>query len=91
MNRSTLKKSIDINEETYHTIEKRARMLGKSFSEFITDAALERIAQDDALPLSAFLNKYCDPISDEEQKEIDGLNLDYDSNDYEELAIGELL
>lgn len=88
---NTLRKRISINEDAYNIIEKQARLIGKSFSEFLTDCALECIRKGEELSLSEFLDKHCDYVSQEEQKEIDALNLDYDSNDGEELTLDELL
>ncbi len=83
----TLTKHISINEDAYNSIEKQARLTGKSFSQFLIDCALESIRKDEELSLSEFLDKHCDYVSDEEQKEIDKLNLDYDSNDGERLTL----
>lgn len=86
----TLRKQITIDRGSYRSIRKYAKLTGKSFSKFLIDCALESISQDQQLSLSEFLDKHCDYVSDEEQKEIDVLNLDYDSIDGECLTLEDL-
>ena len=87
----TVRKHISLKEDEYELIEKNARLLGVSFSEFLRKAALLFIEQKEELSLKEFLNKHCEYISKEEQAEIDSLKIDYSDLNGEEMNIDDLL
>lgn len=91
MNSLTVRKHISLKEDEYELIEKNARLLGLSFSEFLRKSALLFIQQKEELSLAEFLNKNCEYVSKEEQTEIDAMNIDYSDLDGEEININELL
>lgn len=91
MNSLTVRKHISLKEDEYELIEKNARLLGLSFSEFLRKSALLFIQQKEELILAEFLNKNCEYVSKEEQAEIDAMNIDYSDLDGEEININELL
>ena len=51
---------------------------GMSFSEFLRDTALKAIAKSEDLSLLEYINKYCEYVDENEQKEIEALNIDFD-------------
>lgn len=91
MSTLTIRKHISLKEDEYELIEKNARLLGLSFSEFLRNSALLFIKQKEELSLAEFLNKNCDYVSKEEQAEIDDMNIDYNDLNGEEININDLL
>lgn len=91
MDTLTIRKHISLKENEYELINKNAKLLGLSFSEFLRKSALLFIEQKEELSLAEFLNKHCESVSKEEQAEIDAMNIDYDDLDGEEMTINDFL
>ncbi len=91
MNSLTVRKHISLKEDEYELINKNARLLGLSFSEFLRKSALLFIEQKEELSLAEFLNKHCEHVSKEEQAEIDTMDIDYNDLDGEEMDINDFL
>lgn len=91
MSSLTLRKHISLKENEYELIEKNARLLGLSFSEFLRKSALLVIEQNENLSLAEFLNKHSEAVSQKEKEEIEKLNIDYDDLSGEEMSIDDFL
>ncbi len=86
-----IRKNITISASDYAVIADYVRHNGYSFSQFLRTAAMEKIKKDEDSSLLEFLNKNVDYVSDEEQKDIDDLKLDYSNIEGEEISLDEFL
>lgn len=86
-----LRKNITISLSEYDIILSYARLKGYSFSEFLRKSAMACIEKDNELSLVEFINKNCEYVSDEEQREIGELNLDFDDVSGKELRLNDFL
>ena len=75
---NTIRKNITLPVTAYETINDYAKKCGMSFSEFLRDTALKAIAKSEDLSLLEYINKYCEYVDENEQKEIEALNIDFD-------------
>lgn len=87
----TVRKNITLPVTVYETINNYAKKCGVSFSEFLRDAALKAIAKNEDEDLLEYLNEHCAYVSDQEQKEIEAMNIDFDDMSGKELTLNELL
>ena len=88
---NTIRKNITLPVSVYETINDYAKKCGMSFSEFLRDAALKAIAQNEELNLLEYINSNCIYVDNGEQEEIESLNLDFDEFTGKELSLDELL
>lgn len=88
-----LRKNITIAQEDYDLISENAKKRHMSFSEFLCNSTLQRIKEDDEMDLFDFLDKYCEPVSKEEQEDIEKFLKDYDEKDdeFEEISVDDVL
>ncbi len=87
----TVRKNITIASDSYEKINEFAKKRGLSFSAFLCETALKEVKNAEELSLLKFLNINSDYVSDEEQKEIEALNLDFSNTEGRELNLNELL
>lgn len=88
---NTVRKNITLPVSVYETINDYAKKCGMSFSEFLRDAALKAIEQNEELNLLEYINANCTYVDKKEQEEIESLNLDFDEFAGKELSLDELL
>ena len=74
----TLRKNITIDEEDYSIISRYCKKIGKSFSEFLRDSALNEINKVEEKDLYNYLIKNVTFASKQEQKEFEKLDLDFE-------------
>ena len=86
----TLRKNITIEEEDFSIISRHCKKLGKSFSEFLRDAALNEINKSEEEDLYNYLIKNISFASKQEQKEFDMLDLELDVKG-KEISIDDIL
>lgn len=87
-----IRKNITLTKEQNNLIEKAAKIKGVSFSEFLRNSAINEIKRQNELDLAEFLKANCKNASDEEQKEFESMDFEsYDTGDFEELSLDELL
>lgn len=91
METTTIRKHISLKADEYELINKNARLLGLSFSEFLRKSALLFIQQEEEQGLAEFLNKHCEAVSKEEEEEIRAMNINFDDLDGEEMDINDFL
>lgn len=87
----TIRKNISITKSEYDLISSFAMKNGYTFSELLRKSALRLIKQEENMSLLEYLNKTCEYVSNEEQKEIDSLNIDFDDLSGEELKLEDVL
>ncbi len=86
-----IRKNISLSENEYEIIYDFAKKKGYSFSEILRRGALSYIKREEELDLVKFLNEHLDYVSEEEQREIDALNIDFNDLSGEELSIDDFL
>ena len=86
----TLRKNITIEEEEFSIISRYCKKLGKSFSEFLRDAALNEINKAEEEDLYNYLIKNVSFVSKQEQKEFEELDLDFEAKG-KELSLDDIL
>ncbi len=90
-NTQRVRKNISLGEEEYKKINTYVKMHDKTFSGFLCELALEKIAQEEQMSLNEYLQKNCEKVSLQEQKEIDALGLDFDDISGKELKLSDVL
>lgn len=88
---NTVRKNITLPISTYETINNFAKKRGMTFSEFLRDTALKEISKTENLDLLGYINSNCTFVDKQEQKEIEGLNIEFDDLNGKELSLDELL
>ncbi len=89
---NALRKNITLSLEENQLIEDYCKKNGKTFSEFIRNAAISCIKEAEKQDLAEFLKKNCSYVEDSEQKEIDEILKQIDDNDTcREISLNELL
>ena len=86
----TLRKNITIENEEYSIISRYCKKIGKSFSEFLRDAALNEIQRTEEEDLYNYLIKNVSFVSKQEQEEFEKLDLDLDEKG-KELTVDDIL
>lgn len=86
----TLRRNITINEEDCSIIDRYCKKLGKSFSEFLREAALNEINKAEELDLYNYLIKNVPFVSKQEQKEFEKLDIDFEEKG-KELTLDDIL
>lgn len=86
----TLRKNITIEEEDYAIISRYCKKIGKSFSEFLRDSALNEINKVEEKDLYNYLIKNVTFASKQEQKEFEKLDLDFETKG-KELTLDDVL
>ncbi len=87
----TVRKNISLPQRDYDIIAQFARARGYTFSELLRQATLEIIKKQEDLGLAQFLAAHVDPVSEEEQAEIDSLGIDFDDLTGVELSIDDII
>lgn len=88
---TTVRKNITIESELYDTINNFARQRGMSFSRFLRESAIKEIRRAENLSLLEFLQDNCVFVSDDEQRDIAGLDIDFSDTNGKSIDINELL
>ena len=86
----TLRKNITIKEEDYSLISDYCKKIGKSFSEFLRDVAMEVIQKSEEMDLYDYLIQNVSFVSKKEQEEFEELDLDLE-NKGRELKVDDIL
>lgn len=86
----TLRKNITIDEEEYSLISSYCKKIGKTFSEFLRDAALNAISKSEDMDLYDYLIQNVSFVSAKEQKEFEGADIDFEERG-RELTLDEIL
>ncbi len=87
----TIRKNITLPTNIYETINNHAKKNGMTFSEFIREAALKVVIQNENMGLLEYINKNCSFVSKDEQLEIEAMNIDFENFDGKEITLDELL
>ena len=88
---NVVRKNISINRDEYLKISEYAKKHGISFSEFISKTALSFIENSEEMSLLDYLNNNVSFVDIDEQKEIDGLKIDYSKTNGKDFNLDELL
>ncbi len=88
---NSIRKNITLPVDIYHTINEYVKERGISFSEFVRDAAVKAIIQEEKASLLEYLDANCLYLDKDEQKEIERLSIDFENLDGKELTLDELL
>lgn len=87
----TIRKNITIKEDAYQVINEYAKKQGISFSEMLWKSAIQKINQLEKMDLLSFMQEHCKYVSEEEQKELDSMDIDFSDCSGKELSVDELL
>ena len=87
----TIRKNITIKEDAYKIINDYAKQKGISFSEMLWKSAIQKINKSEEMDLLSFMQENCKYVTEEEQKEIDDMNIDFSDCSGKELSLDELL
>ena len=85
-----LRKNITIPEEEYEMIDRYCKRVGKTFSEFLREAAMSVIGRSEETNLYDYLVKNVSFVCEEEQKEFEALDIDLEERG-EELKVDDIL
>lgn len=85
-----LRKNITISEEDYDAINSYCRKVGKTFSEFLRDSALEVVRREEETELLEYLIRNVSFVSEEEQEEFEKMELDLEERG-RELHVDDIL
>ena len=86
----SLRKNITIDEEEYSIISRYCKKIGKSFSEFLREVALNEIRKVEEEDLYTYRIKNVSFASKQEQKEFEKLDLDFETKG-KELTLDDIL
>ena len=82
----TVKKNITLPITVYNTIKDYTKKSGMSFSDFLIETTLKTIIESEKLSLLEYINFNCSYVDKTEQKEIEDLNIDFDSIEGKEIT-----
>ncbi len=86
-----IRKHITLTKDEYQIIYDFAIKNGYSFSEILRKLALDFIKKTEQLDLLDYMNANLSPVSADERRELDALNIDFNDLSGAELSVDDVL
>ena len=93
MSERSIRRHITLSPAENEIINNFIKKQGFSFSEFIRLSALKSIKESENLNLKEYLDRYCEKVDEEEQKELDELmkNINLEEDEGSEITLEDFL
>ena len=93
MSERSIRRHITLSPTENEIINNFIKKQGVSFSEFIRLSALKSIKESENLNLKEYLDRYCEKVDEEEQKELDELmkNINLEEDEGSEITLEDFL
>ena len=93
MSERNIRRHITLSPAENEIINNFIKKQGVSFSEFIRLSALKSIKESENLNLKEYLDRYCEKVDEEEQKELDELmkNINLEEDEGSEITLEDFL
>ena len=93
MSERSIRRHITLSPAENEIINNFIKKQGVSFSEFLRFSALKNIKESENLSLKEYLDKYCEKVDEEEQKELDELmkNINLEEDEGSEITLEDFL
>ena len=93
MSERSIRRHITLSPTENEIINNFIKKQGFSFSEFIRFSALKNIKESENLSLKEYLDRYCEKVDEEEQKELDELmkNINLEEDEGSEITLEDFL
>ena len=93
MSERSIRRHITLSPTENEIINNFIKKQGFSFSEFIRLSALKSIKESENLNLKEYLDRYCEKVDEEEQKELDELmkNINLEEDEGSEITLEDFL
>ena len=93
MSERSIRRHITLSPAENEIINNFIKKQGVSFSEFLRFSALKNIKESENLSLKEYLDRYCEKVDEEEQKELDELmkNTNLEEDEGSEITLEDFL
>lgn len=93
MSERSIRRHITLSPTENEIINNFIKKQGVSFSEFLRFSALKNIKESENLSLKEYLDRYCEKVDEEEQKELDELmkNINLEEDEGSEITLEDFL
>ena len=93
MSERSIRRHITLSPAENEIINNFIKKQGVSFSEFLRFSALKNIKESENLSLKEYLDRYCEKVDEEEQKELDELmkNINLEEDEGSEITLEDFL
>ena len=93
MSERNIRRHITLSPAENEIINNFIKKQGISFSEFLRFSALKNIKESENLSLKEYLDRYCEKVDEEEQKELDELmkNINLEEDEGSEITLEDFL
>ena len=93
MSERSIRRHITLSPTENEIINNFIKKQGVSFSQFIRLSALKSIKESENLNLKEYLDRYCEKVDEEEQKELDELmkNINLEEDEGSEITLEDFL
>ena len=93
MSERSIRRHITLSPNENEIINNFIKKQGVSFSEFLRFSALKNIKESENLSLKEYLDRYCEKVDEEEQKELDELmkNINLEEDEGSEITLEDFL
>ena len=93
MRERSIRRPITLSPADNEIINNFIKKQGVSFSEFLRFSALKNIKESENLSLKEYLDRYCEKVDEEEQKELDELmkNINLEEDEGSEITLEDFL
>ena len=93
MSERNIRRHITLSPTENEIINNFIKKQGVSFSEFLRFSALKNIKESENLSLKEYLDRYCEKVDEEEQKELDELmkNINLEEDEGSEITLEDFL
>ena len=93
MSERSIRRHITLSPTENEIINNFIKKQGVSFSEFLRFSALKNIKESENLSLKEYLDRYCEKVDEEEQKELDELmkNTNLEEDEGSEITLEDFL
>ena len=93
MSERSIRRHITLSPAENEIINNFIKKQGVSFSQFIRLSALKSIKESENLNLKEYLDRYCEKVDEEEQKELDELmkNINLEEDEGSEITLEDFL
>ena len=93
MSERSIRRHITLSPAENEIINNFIKKQGVSFSEFLRFSALKNIKESENLSLKEYLDRYCEKVDEEEQKELDELmkNINLEEDEVSERTLEDFL
>ena len=93
MSERNIRRHITLSPAENEIINNFIKKQGVSFSEFLRFSALKNIKESENLSLKEYLDRYCEKVDEEEQKELDEVmkNINLEEDEGSEITLEDFL